>query len=111
MNKIINMTPHSINVMNQNGESILIIQPSGNLIRLAQKTETVGEINGIPLTKNTFGEPEGLPEYEEGTYYIVSALLKTALPERKDLIVPSEPVRDEAGRIIGCRSFGIQNQQ
>jgi hypothetical protein len=40
------------------------------------------------------------------TYYLVSQLVKSALPSRKDLLVPAEIVRDKDGNIIGCRSFG-----
>lgn len=43
----------------------------------------------------------------EDTYYLVSQLVKSALPSRKDLLAPDEVVRDEKGNIIGCRSFGI----
>lgn len=39
-------------------------------------------------------------------YYIVSQLVKSALPDREDLLVPAEVVRDEQGHIIGCRSLG-----
>ena len=41
------------------------------------------------------------------TYYIVSQLIKSALPKRVDLLVPAEVVRDDNGNIIGCRSLGI----
>jgi hypothetical protein len=40
-------------------------------------------------------------------FYLVSQPVKSALPSRKDLLVPAEVVRDEKGNIIGCRSFGI----
>lgn len=38
-------------------------------------------------------------------YYIVSMLVKQANPDRTDLLTPNESVRDDKGRIIGCRSF------
>jgi hypothetical protein len=41
------------------------------------------------------------------TYYIVSQLVKSALPHRFDLLVPAEIVRNSAGIIIGCKSLGI----
>ena len=40
-------------------------------------------------------------------YYIVSQLIKSAFPERNDLLVPAEVVRDSSGNIVGCRSLGI----
>ena len=39
-------------------------------------------------------------------YYIVSQIVKSALPNRADLLVPAEVVRDNAGNIIGCKSLG-----
>jgi len=102
MKKIINMTPHPINIL---GEKEKTLKPVG-LVRLTATTERVGDVNGIPLTKTIFGEPEGLPKERDGVFYIVSQMVKSALPERRDLLVPAEVVRDEKGRIIGCKSLG-----
>jgi hypothetical protein len=33
--------------------------------------------------------------------------VKSALPERIDLLVPAEMVRDKEGNIIGCQSLGV----
>ena len=104
---IINMTPHAISMVDQDGNLVCKFEPSGATIRLSAKTERVGEVNGLPLTKTVYGEPEGLPEYQDGTWYIVSAMIKAALPERTDLLVPAEQVRNDAGQIIGCKSLGI----
>ena len=104
MTNISNTTPHAINVI---GENNITFEPSGILIRLTTKIEVVGEINGIPLSKTVFGEPIGLPEFQDGTYYIVSQLVKSALPNRSDLLVPAEMVRDEKGQILGCKSLGL----
>jgi hypothetical protein len=40
-------------------------------------------------------------------YFIVSQLIKSAFPDRHDLLVPAEVVRDSDGNIIGCKSLGI----
>ena len=106
METIKNMTPHPINVVNGEGKNIRII-PNEGIIRLKTETSPAGKVDGIPLTKTVFGVSEGLPEFQEGVFLIVSQLVKNALPERKDLIVPAEVVRDEKGNIIGCKSFGI----
>ena len=53
-----------------------------------------------------YGE-SNLPDYEEGVYYIVSALVANAYPERKDLLMVNETIRDDDGRIIGCKSFAV----
>ena len=107
MKTIVNMTPHDVTVYGQDNRAVVVYRPSGKLIRLSQKNEIVGDINGIPTIKVVFGDPEGLPEYNADIVYIVSAFVKSALPDRTDLVVPSDPVRDPDGRIIGCRAFGV----
>ena len=104
---IINMTPHEVTLVGENGEVIRRFPPSGELVRLSVQTAGAGEFDGVPLTRTEFGEPEGLPPVSEGTRLIVSAMVKSALPERADLLVPNEAVRDPQGRIIGCRSLGV----
>lgn len=54
-----------------------------------------------------FGEVEGLPKYREDVYYIVSRLVKSALPDRKDLLCPGQQVRNETGQVIGCKSLSL----
>jgi len=103
---LINLTPHPINICDEAGKVVRVFQSEG-LVRLKAVTVTVGEIDGIHLTRTEFGQPEGLPEFSEGKMYIVSQLVKSALPGRKDLLVPSEVVRDEKGNIIGCKALGI----
>jgi hypothetical protein len=107
MTTIINMTPHAVTILGQDNQIIKSIEASGKTIRLAVETVEIGQIEGIRLTSTKFGEPIGLPEFEEGTYYIVSQLIKSALPNRQDLLVPAEVVRDDKGLILGCKSFGI----
>lgn len=109
MNKnIINMTPHPINLLDDELKLIVIIPVSGKTIRLTASTIDAGfTVDDIRITKTVFGEPIGLPEYNFGKFYLVSQLVKAALPERSDLLVPAEIVRDDEGNIIGCKSFGI----
>ena len=108
MENLINMTPHSVTILDGNGNLIQTIPASGGQIRLKTSTVPTGiEVQGIPVTKTVFGEPEGLPEKVEGTYIIVSQLVKNALPQREDLLVPAEVVRDANGNILGCKSLGI----
>jgi hypothetical protein len=104
---IINMTPHDINILSDARMPLLTFLASGDTIRLAMTTERLDPLDGVPISKTVFGEPEGLPSPDYGTFYIVSGLVKSALPDRPDLLVPSEIVRDENGRIVGCQSLGI----
>ena len=98
---IINMTPHPVNIVDG-----MTIPASGQQIRLAVTTRPGLPIDGVPTSTTVFGDPVGLPDYQNETFYIVSQLVKSACPGRTDLLVPAEVVRDEQGRIIGCRSLG-----
>lgn len=100
---IINLTPHTVNILI--GDKQINIEPSGTVARCYVERDTIGEINGIPLTQNRFGQVTGLPDPKEDTFYIVSSLVANACKERDDLVIPDETVRDGQGRIIGCRSL------
>lgn len=108
--KIRNLTPHSINLLNDNNEVVAIIEPSGIIARAAQTKELVEElcVDGmtIPVYKSEFGKVENLPEQEKDTIFVVSALTAQACKGRPDVYITDNPVRDEQGRIIGCRSLG-----
>lgn len=105
--KIRNCTPHPIDVWDAEGKAIVRTIPrSGVIIRLKETNEHIGEADGITISRTTYGEPVDLPGREPGTLLIVSVLVKSALPDRDDLVVPVELVRDAEGHIVGCRSLG-----
>ena len=106
---IINKTPHEVTIVDKVGDTILKI-PEGSrhsITRLKSTTTPVGRIDGVPISITIFGDVMCLPDFKEGVYYIVSQLVKAALSERKDLLVPAEMYRNASGRIIGCRSLGV----
>ena len=104
---IINKTPHPVNIVGLDGSIARVYERDATPIRLKQTVvEDVPLPDGTPTTRTVFGEPEGLPDFVEGTFYIVSQLVKSALPGRDDLLVPAEVVRDGEGNIIGCKSLG-----
>ena len=104
--KIVNLTPHAINFVGEDGTPILTVDPSGTLARVSVRTETVGEIAGIPVTQSVFGEVVGLPDPEDGTVFVVSSLVAQRCHDRDDVFIPNESVRDSSGRIVGCKSLG-----
>lgn len=104
---IMNLTPHDVMFVDDNENVIRTIRPSGIPARVSARTVIVGEIDGIPVTKTEFGEIENLPDPEEGTIYIVSLAVAKSCPDRDDVFIPNESVRNEKGVIIGCKSFGI----
>ena len=105
---IVNLTPHTINILNQTREEIANYKSEG-VARCTQEISVEGQLNNIPIIKTVLGEVEGLPdEDEEGnTFYIVSRLIQQAFKDRTDLLAPGELVRDAEGRVIGCKSLSI----
>lgn len=134
MAKIINLTPHPIIVVKDDPEGpntgfvgtgpatkeikysiVAEIKPAGPVARARQTDKVVGElpVNGhnVPLVTSEYGEPTDLPAPEDDVFYAVSILTaqaaKAAGRTTSDLLVTSDPVRDSAGKIVGCRKFAI----
>jgi hypothetical protein len=117
---LINATPHSITLVSREGveqdnrrqflaetvEILREIPPSGILARVSMVNLPAGEIDGIAIESVTYGEIEGLPEPQEGLYYIVSGWVAAAAAEigRKDCLAPGALVRDKnnPSLILGC---------
>ena len=105
MIKMINLTPHEVTIFAQDGSTVLHTVPSSGVARAYQAREQIGEINGIPVCKTAYGAVEGLPTQEDGTIYIVSVLTAQAAKGRDDLYIVDDTVRDDAGRILGCKAL------
>lgn len=109
--RVVNLTPHPI-VLHADGATITI-PPSGVVCRAAERVETVGaiEVDGatIPVRRIEYGAPEGLPEPQPGVIYVVSGIVAQAVrayyPDRDDVFVVTDPVRDDSGRIVGARAL------
>ena len=105
---IINLTPHPVNLLDVDANVVITFYSEG-LARCSQNDVIIGKLNkDIILTKTSYGEVIGLPEQLPRTFYIVSRLVRNALPTRTDLLVPNQLIRDSEGQIVGCRSFSIQ---
>lgn len=102
---IINLTPHAINFLREDNSVLATVEPSGTIARASQTREAVGEVNGIVVNQCSYGSVTGLPDPQDGTIYLVSALTAQACPERPDVFITDDAVRDENGRIIGCRAI------
>ena len=85
---------------------------SDNPVRLSTDSEYIGCVHDehnfpLPLVKQTYGAGN-MPPAVDGTMYIVSQLVQSAYPDRHDLIVPADVVRDGmTGAIVGCRTFAV----
>ena len=117
---IINATPHKITLVSRQGveqdskkqflaetvEILKEIPPSGILPRVSMTNSPAGKIEGIPIESVVYGEIEGLPEYQDDVYYIVSGLVAAAAAKvgRTDCLAPGALVRDKNNLavILGC---------
>ena len=100
---IINLTPHEVILCG------VRIAASGQQARVATTrklgTYTVVSDRPVPVYHTEYGTVTGLPEAAEGVGYIVSALVRSAAPDRRDLYSPADLQRDSAGNVVGCESL------
>lgn len=106
----VNLTPHAVNVIAEDGTQILAVPPSGTVARIAETAIPVHKAaDGTQRVHVTLGSVEGLPDRQVGVTLIGSMPLLMAMAaaglHRRDLVYPYGQVRDQAGRIIGCRSL------
>lgn len=100
--QIVNLTQHPIVIVG--GPTVA---PSGSVARCATVSVPAGNFGGVPLTKTQYGAVEGLPDPVDGVLYVVSAMVRAAVPDRHDVASPGNQVRDANGAIIGCRSLDV----
>jgi len=97
-----NLTPHQINIFAEDGKTELLSIASTGVARCSVQKEKVGEFGAVPVFKSKYGDVSGLPDAKSNVVYIVSFLVKQALPDREDLVSPGELIRNEKGQPIGC---------
>lgn len=101
--RLINLTPHEIRIIHEDQE--VVIQPSGTIARCQVEQRVIGFVNGIPFYKASYGQVENLPDPQEGVIYVVSALVAQAVPDRNDVLIPFDSIRDQNGKIVGCKAL------
>jgi hypothetical protein len=112
--RLVNLTPHPINIIGDGGTKITI-QASGVVARVVQeKSESTVDIDiadNITLSvriqdaRNT--KIVGLPDPQHDTIYIVSTLV-AQIAQRSDVMSPltdHTAERDDMDNIIGVRGF------
>ena len=102
--KVINLTPHAIVITD--GPTF---PPSGKVARVSVQQIDDGDINGVPVKKQTFGDIVDLPPPSPDTVYIVSSLVLSAAKAagRTDCVAPdtANAVRDDNGHIVSVPGF------
>lgn len=103
-----NLTPHAITVVREDGcETVFQPDPQGPA-RVSVRTETLPAIAGFRLQQQAFGQVESLPEYDENTVLIVSALVLAQCKDRADVVAPDtgrDAIRNDAGQVVAVRGF------
>ena len=110
--KIINLTPHPINIYSNsqvnsnnprrlyllsNQSPVITILPSGKVVNVYMDYEEVSNFNNIPIYNNIITGIDH-PFEEENTYYIVSALFKQKWLEFHN--IKEEPKLLTVGQVI-----------
>ena len=115
MTRLVNLTPHEVVIHHYS--DVTTVAPSGSVARVAQETwavrtawDAMSSTQCIPIVRSEYGPVEGLPEPVEDTIYIVSSMVRTALPTRTDIASPAILVRDVEGKIIGCKALEINEK-
>lgn len=113
MNKLVNLTPHVINLLTNTGEVVEIEPLNDTPARVSAELKDCGvfEANGLIFnrTEQVFGDIINLPEAQKGTFFVVSRIVAEAAPERKDLAIVNDLVRDEQGLVSHARSLSFIN--
>ena len=107
MKQFINLTPHILNIIAADGSTVYI-PPDGNRIaRVGSISSIVATVNGINISRQTFGKVVDLPDAQDDVVYIVSRMVKDRVPDRDDVVVPGVPFRDTDGKVIGAWGLSL----
>jgi len=107
MTKLINVTPHKLNIHNEDG-NVMEVEPSGVVARVVMTSEVVNSVDGIPVYKTVFGDLD-IPEPREGVLYVASLIVAAhaARLGRTDVVSPGALIRDDSGQPVGCKGLNL----
>lgn len=111
MVKLVNLTPHPITFVGPNNEQVTIPPDPHGPARCEIERAFIEELQvqnipfPLPVRGTRLGAVVSLPEPQEGVVYVVSRQVAEAAPERRDLYVVDDTVRDEQGRVVGARGL------
>ena len=89
--KIVNLTPHKVRFINEDGIETTI-NPQPTSLRILQNDKKVACMNGvIDVYETSFEEPNYIPPVEEDTVYVVSLVvcMHPKFKDRADFYIPS----------------------
>ena len=114
MNKLVNLTPHALRILDKNGRLDAEVPRSGTVARVDvdytdDNSIQLGDTDefGIQVFTCKYSKVIGLPEpcaKLEGIIYVTSTMVAQAV-KREDVYSPGKLVRDEDGNPIGCEGL------
>ncbi|NNV07148.1 hypothetical protein ETC03_12230 [Geobacillus sp. MMMUD3] len=113
--KFVNLTPHVLNIVRDDGSIALSVPPSGTVARVTTQQTVVCQLAGVDVVRTVFGDVVGLPDPQDGVVYVVSTLVLQALSasgvDRSDVVAPdtspASVVRDDTGHVVGVKRFQV----
>lgn len=107
--KFVNLTPHEIGIRVRMADIVL---PSAGLARVSTTEEQMGDADGVPLVRTTYGDIIGLPGPVDDVMYIVSAVVLDVAKRhgRTDVAAPDSgptAIRNEKGHIVAVRQLRV----
>jgi hypothetical protein len=110
LTKIVNLNSHPIRCERPDG-SIYEYPPDGRLLRLQTVDEIVETVDGNPIIRRVYFEPEDgtIPDPRPGVFYLVPSQV-TQICGREDFISPDTKTangarRDQNGQVISVTRF------
>lgn len=105
--KLVNLCPHPISLRHPDGTETVIPSEGNARVSVNYRQARTIELGGhaVPVIEGKYGDVAGLPEPVGGCIYIVSHMVRMALPKRADLWSPADMIRDASGTVVACRMF------
>ena len=110
--ELVNYTSNVLIVLSPEIYEFLYAIPSSGIARIEGPetiTTSTSSIMGTPVVQIASGKVVGLPNPEEGIFYIVEYDVATKLREEgrtDDILFPNAVVRNDKGELIGVTGWG-----
>ena len=98
---LVNLTSHPITIYSKH--HTYKIEESLNSPIATYSQEDLPSIKDISITRKKVDRVVNMPKEKDNTYYIVSVVIASALPNRKDLLVPDSIKKGR--QVFGCVGF------
>ena len=102
--RVINLTPHDVDICDEKGNVIKTYKASGIVARISHSWDEIDYVDGVPIVTRVNEKVVDLPSEQKDTMYIVSNIILNECKDRLDLLAPVQQVKIY-GRVVGCRSF------